>query len=775
MNFAATTVAIGLCIGFAVDGRAQSTLAATSGSAAQRRPWLEQNTSVDERVGLLIREMALEEKIGQLAQANGVGHEATGPEINRAARESLDARVRKAEVGSVLNEVDTDAINSLQRIAVKESRLGIPLIFGRDVIHGFRTIFPIPLGQAACWNPQLVEKAAAIAARETRSVGVHWTFAPMVDIARDARWGRIAESFGEDPYLCSQFSRAMVRGFQGNDLSSRERIAACAKHFAGYGAAEGGRDYNSAVISPSLMRNVYLPPFRAAVDEGVATLMTAFNDVNGVPGSANTHLLRDVLRKDWKFQGFVVSDWESIKEMTVHGYCRDEKDAALNAARAGVNMEMVSQTYHDHLAELVRNGEITKANIDGLVAAVLRIKMRLGLFERPYADSSTTKQLSDDHLKVARELAQQSIVMLKNEDRLLPLDKSKIKKLAIIGPLADDKRAQLGTWVPDARVEDSRTIVAAIRDAVGDTVQVNYVAGLSSDRDKSKAGFETAIAAARDSDAVLLVVGESADLSGEARSRAILDLPGAQNQLVAAVAETGKPCVLVIEAGRPITIGRQVAKVKSVLYAFHPGTMAGPAIADIILGTVSPSGKLPVTFPKTVGQIPLYYNHTNTGRPPRPYDFQRDHNLDANVNTTLGYNSNYIDVSPYPLFPFGYGLTYTTFRYGPIKISKSQNVPADSLSIETTVTNTGGVTSDETVQLYIHANVGPLNRPVRELKGFERIHLLPGQEAKVRFSLLPENLALFDNDEHKVPGTGRFDVYIGSDSTASRTAQFDLP
>ncbi len=426
------------------------------------QPETAQNEEIEGRIDGLVKKMTLAEKIGQLEQANTVFANGTGDTDHHPDVEAFYESIRQGQIGSILNEVDPATINRLQKIAVQESRLSVPLIFGRDVIHGFRTIFPIPLGQAASWNPELVEQSAAVAAGESRSVGIRWTFAPMVDIARDPRWGRIAESLGEDPHLASRLAVAMVHGFQGNDLSAPHRVAACAKHFAGYGACEGGRDYNSAVISPALMRNVYLRPFQAAVKAGVATLMTSFNEVNGVPCSANEHLLRDVLRKEWGFRGFVVSDWQSIPELVAHGYCRDDKDAARAAVRAGVNMEMVSQTYRDHLPELIKSGEVPEAQVDELVAGVLRIKFRLGLFEHPYADTRPDL-LTADHLETARQLARQSIVLLKNKDGLLPIDKSKFKKLAVIGPLADAKKAQLGAWVLDARESDSRTPLAALR------------------------------------------------------------------------------------------------------------------------------------------------------------------------------------------------------------------------------------------------------------------------------------------------------------------------
>ncbi len=445
-----------------------STAAAQSTAAPKRaalaRPWLDSTLGLDQRVESLLNQMTLDEKVGQLTQLNGIGGAPTGNADHVVESSGIYERIRQGQLGSVLNESDRATINALQRVAVEKSRQGIPLVFGRDVIHGYRTIFPIPLGQAASWNPELVEAAAAVAAREARAMGIHWTFAPMVDVARDPRWGRIAEGYGEDPVLASRLAAAAVRGLQGDDLAAADRIAACAKHFAGYGAVEGGRDYNTTVISPSLLRNVYLPSFRAAVDAGVATLMTSFNDVNGVPSSANKHLLHDVLRKEWGFDGFVVSDWESIREMVPHGFAADGKDAARLAAMAGVNMDMASPVYHDHLAALVEAGTIPASAVDELVREVLRVKFRLGLFERPYVDESQTPPLlTDESLRLARGLARESIVLLKNEGRLLPLDPTKIRTLAVIGPLADAPRDQLGCWVPDGRAEDSRTPLAAIR------------------------------------------------------------------------------------------------------------------------------------------------------------------------------------------------------------------------------------------------------------------------------------------------------------------------
>ncbi len=741
---------------------------------AEDRAWLDHEQPVDERVRLLLAKMTLEEKIGQMWQLCGLGPEGTITGDGRAARNSLVADIRDGRVGSVLNEVDTPTVNALQKVAVEESRLGIPLIIGRDVIHGFRTAMPIPLGQAASWNPELVEEGASVAAREARSVGVAWTFAPMVDIARDPRWGRIAESLGEDPHLASELAAAMVRGFQGKDLSSPDHIAACAKHFACYGAVEGGRDYNSAAVSPSTLRNVYLPPFHAAVDAGVASLMTSFNDLNGIPGSGNAHLLRDVLRGDWKFRGFVVSDWESVREMIVHGYCRDDKDAVRTAVRAGVNMEMVSPLYHNELPGLVKTGEIPESMIDQLVTEILRVKMELGLFEHPYTEEKHGDLLSPESLKTAQKLATQSVVLLKNQDKLLPLDRIKLKKIAVIGPMADNKDAQLGAWAIDGRAADCRTPLAALKESAGAGVEIKYVSGLADYLDTKTTAFEEAKSIARDADIVLLFVGEGADLSGEAHSRAIIDLPGAQNALVEAIAATGKPVVLVVEAGRPLTIGRQIEKVAAVLYSFHAGTMAGPAIADLLFGVASPSAKLPVTFPKSVGQIPLYYDHMNTGRPAREYDFARDSRVDDTIKRDLGNNSNYMDVGPYPLFPFGYGLSYATFEYGKPELSSTTLKGADRIKIRTLLTNTGKIAADEIAQLYVHSLTNKPVRPVRELKAFRRVHLAAGERAEVEFALSGEDLIYFDNQEQAHLEPGRFQVFVGPNSLAPLAGEFEV-
>lgn len=739
------------------------------------RPWLAERTDIDERVDALLDEMTLEEKVGQLRQTNGIGGAATGDDKHLEAEEALFKLIRDGQMGSILNEINLDMINKFQHLAVDESRLGIPLIFGRDVIHGYRTVFPIPLGQAASWNPELVEAACSVAAMESRAMGIHWTFAPMVDIARDPRWGRIAESFGEDPLLSSELAAASVHGYQGDDLSSPTRIAACAKHFVGYGAVEGGRDYNATSISPSALRNIYLPPFHSAVDAGVATIMSAFNDVNGIPMSGHSYLLRDVLRDEWGFGGFVVSDWESIREMIPHGVAADERDAARLAALAGVNMEMTSLTFHNTLKKLVEDGEVSEDLIDDLVREVLRVKFQLGLFEKPFFDEAPSSVLlAKDSLDLARQVARQSMVLLKNEKQTLPLKPDTIKKIAVIGPLADVKREQLGCWIPDGRPEDSVTPLTGIRDAAGDKMEVVFVSAMKDDLDNNTDGFAEAVTAAKEADVVLLIVGERADLSGEACSRAILDLPGAQNELVDAIAAVGKPTVMIIQAGRSLTIGPQVEQVDAVLYSFHAGTMAGPAIADLLWGKESPSGKLPVTFPKSVGQVPLYYNHVMTGRPTREYDFEKDRMYDEEFDMKQGFNSNYLDVGAYPLFPFGYGLSYATFEYGEVELSTKKLRSGQTLAVRVPVKNTSSVDADEVVQVYVRDLVGSITRPIRELKGFRRVSLKAGESQVLEFAISTDDLAFYNNEEERLLEPGKYEVFVGGSSLAPKAGEFEV-
>ena len=721
---------------------------------------------IEARVLELVGRMTIEEKIGQMVQTHYPG------EVSEDMRSAVEA----GRVGSLLNVVDVDVANELQQIATEESRLGIPLLLARDVIHGFRTVLPIPLGQAATWNPELVERGTRNAALEAARTGINWALAPMIDISRDPRWGRIAESFGEDPYLTSRLAVAMVEGFQGDDLSAPGTIAACAKHFAGYGASEAGRDYNTTNIPENELRNVYLPPFKATVDAGVATLMTSFSDLNGVPASGNRFLMQDVLRDEWDFDGFVVSDWDSIDQLTDHGFAADFRDAALKAVTAGVNMEMVSRTYADHLAELVEVGEIGMERIDRLVGEILRIKLRLGLFENPYTEPGEFPEPgNDDHLAVAREAALQSLVLLRNEDNALPLDAGALDSIAVIGPLSDDPYEQLGTWIFDGDPELSRTPLQAIRAFVGDWAEINYVRALETSRSRDTGGFGEALAAARAADAVVLFLGEESILSGEAHSRADIDLPGAQAELVRALRAAGKPVIAFILAGRPLTVENILEDVDALVFAWHPGTMGGPAIADVLFGVESPSGKLPVTFPRVVGQIPIYYAHKNTGKPATPDTYVQMDDLPVRgAQAAFGMTSHHLDAGYTPLFPFGFGLSYGRFTYSDIELSRSTLGLSDSLTVQAVVTNSGDMEADEVVQLYVRDLVGDVTRPVKELKGFRRIRLQPGESRTVSFELIPEDLAFYGQGMELMVEPGEFHVWVGGSSSADLQASFTL-
>ena len=707
---------------------------------------------IEQRIDQLLACMTLAEKIGQMRQISG-------------AWEGLEDSIRRGEVGSFLNVTGDDA-QRYQRLAVEESRLGIPLIFGRDVIHGFRTVFPIPLGQAATFDPELVQAGARVAAREASACGVNWTFAPMVDIARDPRWGRIAEGCGEDPYLAARMGAAMVQGFQGADLAGADSIAACAKHYVGYGAAEGGRDYNTTWIPEGLLRDVYLVPFEACVRAGAATLMSAFNDLNGVPTSGNAFTLRKVLKGEWGFDGFVVSDWASIWELVPHGYAADAEDAALKGVAAGVDMEMVSACY-ECLEALVAAGRLPVALIDDAVRRILRIKLRLGLFERPYAEAERQAEiLCSEHREAARKAARESCVLLKNEG-LLPLSPA-TARVAVVGPLADRGRDQLGCWVIDGRGEEAVTPLAALQERLGEG-RVLYAPGVADCRSSDVSLIPAAVAAAREADVVLAFLGEDAGLSGEAHNRAFLDLPGAQQPLLDALAATGKPLVVVLMAGRSLTLGPVVERAGALLLAWHPGTMGGPAIADLLFGDEAPSGRLPVTLPRTVGQVPLYYNHKSTGRP--PFD-------DAPCIPTgtpldpVGFVSCYLDVDHRPLFPFGHGLSYTTFAYADLQLSTQQLPLGGTLTATATVTNTGQVQGVEVVQLYVRDLVGSVTRPVRELKGFQRIALAPGESRQVCFTLHTDDLAFHNADMQRVTEPGAFHLWIGPDAASGLQGEF---
>ncbi|NCF63036.1 MAG: beta-glucosidase BglX [Gammaproteobacteria bacterium] len=722
---------------------------------------------IDRRVDELISRMTVAEKIGQMTQVNA---------SETPIPDELYEAVKAGRIGSILNQVDVDLVNEIQRLAVEESRLGIPLMVGRDVIHGFQTVQPIPLGQAATWNPELVQKGARAAALEAASTGVNWTFAPMIDISRDPRWGRIAESFGEDPYMTGVFGAAMVRGFQGDDFSQPGNIAACAKHFAGYGASESGRDYNTTNIPENELRNVYLPPFKAAIDAGVATLMTSFSDLDGVPASGNRFLLKQVLRDEWQFDGFVVSDWASIEQLSVHGFTANDKEAAYEAASAGLNMEMATPTYANHLPELLEEGRIEMAQIDAMVTDILRIKFRMGLFEDPYTNPSDYPPIAnEDSLAVAEKLARQSIVLLENRNHALPLAKEKLTSLAVIGPLADDPYEQLGTWIFDGDPELSRTPLKAIRQFLGDRVTINHVRAMETSRSRSTAGFDEAVEAARSADAVVAFLGEESILSGETHSRADINLPGSQQELLARLNKTGKPVIAVIMAGRPLTLRNIIDEVDALLFAWHPGTMAGPAIRDILFGVESPSGKLPATFPLMVGQVPIYHAHKNTGRPAVPEKFTHMDDIPVRMpQASWGFASFHLDAGYEPLYEFGYGLSYANFAYSDIEVSAAKISMDEKVTVQAVVRNEGKVEADEVVQLYVRDLVGNVTRPVRELKGFQRIRLKPGERTTVSFELGRDDLAFHGRDMKLITEPGEFHVWIGGSSAAELGAAFTL-
>jgi len=721
--------------------------------------------SAEAKADRLVAQMTLDEKIGQMSQLD-LGYFMDPEQLKQA--------VREGRCGSLLNFLGTEQVNELQRIALEESRLGIPLIIGRDVIHGYRTIFPIPLGMAASWNPEAIQQAFRISAIEASAHGIRWTFAPMIDISWDPRWGRIAEGCGEDPFLASTLAAAMVRGAQGDSLNDPTALAACAKHYVGYGFAEAGRDYNTTYIPEPLLRNVVLKPFHAAKEAGVQTFMSAFNDLNGVPTTGNQFTLKKILREEWGFDGFVVSDWSSVTEMINHGYAEDEKHAAAIAINAGVDMEMATTSYYDNFKALLEEKKITQEQIDNAVRNILRVKYRLGLFDNPYTNPEASGKILDPaFLDHARTVARQSAVLLKNENNTLPISAERVSSVAVIGPLSDAPRDQLGTWCFDGRAENSVTPLRAIRELLGDS-RVNYVQALAYSRDKNKSAFAEAVSAARRSDVVLFFGGEEYILSGEARSRGEINIPGAQTELLEELAATGKPVILVIMAGRPLAIGRELELSDAVLYAWHPGTMAGPAIADLLFGKESPSGKLPVTFVKGAGQIPFYYYRNNTGRPPSAKSWiPFDSIPTVNPQISLGDKSFHLDYGFTPLFPFGYGLSYTTFDYSDIVLSSKVMKMDGSLTVKAKITNSGNMDADEIVQFYVHDRVGSITRPIKELKGYNRLRIGKGETAEVEFTLTAADLAFF-NGKETVTEPGKFDVWIGPSSEEGLHADFIL-
>ena len=694
-----------------------------------------QTSAIDQRIDDLLSRMTLDEKVGQLVQYSGFN-------------EDRGAAIREGRVGSLLNVTGAENTNRVQRIAVEESRLGIPLLFGLDVIHGYRTIFPIPLATASSWDPELVTTIEAMAAREARAAGVHWTFAPMVDIGRDPRWGRIIEGAGEDPYLGSVMAAARVQGFQGSDIAAPDRLIATAKHYVAYGAPVGGRDYNSVDMSERSLREIYLPPFKAGIEAGALSLMSAFNTLNGVPATANRFTMNRILRGEWGFDGFVVSDWNSIGELVNHGFARDDREAARLAFDATVDMDMMGGVYAGHLADLVRNNVIPEARLDESVHRVLRAKFMLGLFENPYADPATEAAaiLRDDHVRAARDAARKSMVLLKNDGALLPLSDD-IGSIAVIGPLADNQEDLLGAWHAQGQAEDVVTVLAGIRRRAAPTTTITYARGATITGPETD-GFAEAVEVARNADVAMVVVGEREVETGEAASRTSLALPGVQRELIEAVRETGTPVVAIIMSGRPLAIPWLAANVPAILQAWHPGIQGGHAVADLLWGDVNPSAKLTVSFPRSVGQIPIYYSRDITGRP----------------RTDFRYTSKYLDSRNTPLYPFGHGLSYTTFEYGDLVLSADTISPDGTISVSAMVRNTGDGAGAEVVQLYIRDLVASVVRPVKELKGFTKVYLEPGEEQTVRFTLGPRELGFYNQDMQWVVEPGVFMLWIGWNS-----------
>ena len=716
-----------------------------------------QQKSIDAKVDSVLKLMTLDEKIGQMNQYNG-DWEATGPITNDGDKQN---QIRKGMVGSMLNVTGVEHTRSLQQMAM-QSRMKIPLLFGQDIIHGYRTIFPIPLAEAASWDLFAIEKSARVAAVEASAVGVHWTFAPMVDIARDPRWGRVMEGAGEDPFLGSAIAKARVQGFQGNGLGNTDAVMACAKHFAAYGAAVGGRDYNAVDMSLRQLHEIYLPPFKAALDAGAATFMNSFNDLNGVPATGNKYLQRDLLKGQWKFKGFVVSDWGSVREMINHGYSKNNYEAAMHATNAGSDMDMESRSYIQNLKQLVKDKKVTVAVIDDAVKRILKKKFEMGLFDDPYKFSNIAREQQQfnnaAHLQASQTMAEKSIVLLKNNNQLLPLSKQ-IKNIALIGPFVKAVRDNLGFWSyswPDdtARVV---TLYQGIQNKVSSNTKLLYAKGCDID-DQNKNGFEEALTAAKDADVIIMSMGEASNWSGEAKSRSNIHLPGVQEELIKAMQATGKPVVVLINAGRPLIFNWTADNVPAILYTWWLGTKAGDAIANVLFGDYNPSAKLPMSFPRTEGQIPIYYNHYNTGRP-------------AANDSDVNYVSAYIDLPNSPKFCFGYGLSYTSFNYSAVSLNKTQIKANEKLEAAITITNTGNYDGEEVVQLYIRDMVASVVRPVKELKDFQKIFLKKGETKTVKFIITVDGLKFYDNELKYDWEPGEFEIMIGTNSVDVKKAK----
>ncbi|MFC7000017.1 glycoside hydrolase family 3 N-terminal domain-containing protein [Rufibacter roseus] len=707
-----------------------------------------QQKPIEQRVEDLLKQMTLEEKVGQLNQYSGKA--VTGPVSE--VKTNLINDIKSGWVGSMLNVKGVKDTREIQSVAL-QSRLKIPLLFSLDVIHGYKTVFPIPLAEAASWDLEAIRLSSHIAAKEAAAAGIHWTFAPMVDISRDPRWGRVMEGAGEDTYLGSLIGAARVKGFQGEKLGATDAVMACAKHFAAYGAAQGGRDYNTVDMSLQTLHETFLPPFKAAVDAGVATFMNSFNTLNGIPATGNSYLQRDILKGKWDYKGFVVSDWGSIGEMIAHGFAKDNAEAALKAITAGSDMDMESRAYKQALVKLVKEGKVKEELVDDAVRRILYKKFEMGLFDDPYRFSDLKREqkvLNDpQHRLIARDVAQKSIVLLKNENNVLPLNK-KAKTISVIGPLAKAKRDLDGSWTvaPDTTLTVS--LFEGIRQKVDKKTNVLYAKGCDV-QGNSLTGFEEAVRTAQQADVVVLAVGETWDLSGEAKSRTNIDLPGVQQELFTALKATGKPIVVVMMAGRPLVFDQIADNAPAILYAWWLGSEAGNAIANVLFGDYNPSGKLPMTFPRNVGQIPLSYNYYNTGRPV------------LNENNII-YRSAYIDAPNTPKYAFGYGLSYTTFGYSDLNISKPQMSANEKLEVSFTLTNTGKVAGEEVVQLYLHDKVASLARPLKELKDFRKVMLKPGEKKTITFTIDKEKLSFFNNELQWVAEPGEFKVMLGTAS-----------
>lgn len=715
-----------------------------------------QKKTIDLKVDSVLNLMTVDEKIGQMNQYNG-DWAATGPITKDGDKQN---QVKKGMVGSMLNVTGVDHTRTLQEIAM-QSRLKIPLLFGQDVIHGYRTTFPIPLAEAASWDIPAIQRSARIAAVEATAAGLHWTFAPMVDIGRDPRWGRVMEGAGEDTYLGSLIATARVKGFQGNGLGNTDAMMACAKHFAAYGAAVGGRDYNSVDMSLRQLYEVYLPPFKAAAQAGAATFMNSFNDLNGIPATGNKYLQRDILKGEWKFKGFVVSDWGSVGEMINHGYAKDNNEAARLAANAGSDMDMESRSYIQHLAKLVREGKVKKSVIDDAVKRILKKKFEMGLFDDPFKFCNEEREKQQwnnaEHLEASRDMARKSIVLLKNEKQVLPITKQ-TKTIAVIGPFAKAVRDNLGFWSYSWPDDTARIITLwnGIQKKTGADTKLLYAKGCGIN-DSLQTGFSEALEIANQSEVIIMSMGEASDWSGEAKSRSNIHLPGVQQELIKAIHATGKPVIVLINAGRPLIFNWTADHVPAIVYTWWLGTQAGDAIADVLFGDYNPSAKLPMSFPRTEGQIPVYYNYFNTGRP-------------AKNENDLNYVSAYIDLPNSPAYPFGYGLSYTQFEYSAITLNKKIVRAGEKLEATITLSNKGNYDGEETVQLYIRDMIASVVRPVKELKGFKKVKLKAGESKKITFNITSADLKFYDNELKYDWEAGEFVIMIGSNSRDVKSA-----